>query len=222
MPSTSSKTIKKSADYEHKIHPGDQTFVHPHPKAKHFYTEDQSSQHVDTSAKAKHFYMTKHPNHCEATNITCTKIIYSLHASPVHKKVTTSTNSTCISEEFQLQKQLQTTHSRTIIQIQHILNLCRTSNTEQSQILPAATHSRTTHYKFTIPAPRILHKTIPTDATTTTAITPDLCIYRTIPTDIRTLSTTSMLFTSHTTAPATTLHRMKKEDRNTGYYKDIS
>ena len=57
-----------------------------------------------------------------------------------------------------------------------------------------------------------LHKTIPTDTTTTTS-----SIYRTISTDVRTLSTTSILFTSHTTAPSTTLHLMKKEDENTVY-----
>ena len=33
----------------------------------------------------------------------------------------------------------------------------------QLQLLPAATHSRTTYCKSTIPSPRILHKTIPTD-----------------------------------------------------------
>ena len=160
--------------------------------------------------------MTKHPNYCEATNITCTKSIYSIYIPSVHKKNTTTTYSTIISKEFQLQKASQTTHSRTItftIQIQCILNLCRTSNTEQLPLLHATTHSRTTYCKSTIPAPRILHKTIPTDATTTTTITPDLSIYRTIPTDIRTLSTTSILSTSTTTTSATTLHHMNKEDR---------
>ena len=91
--------------------------------------------------------------------------------------------------------------------IQHILSLFKTSNTEQLQILLTATHSRTIYCISTVPAPRILHKAIPTDTTTTTS-----SIYRTISTDVRTLSTTSILFTSHTTAPSTTLHLMKKED----------
>ena len=57
------------------------------------------------------------------------------------------------------------------------------------------------------------HKTItdlqqlPPSATTTTS-----SIYRTIPTDTRTLSTTSLLLTHHSTAPDTTIHHMKIED----------
>ena len=147
----------------------------------------------------------------------------------MHKKNTTIIYSTSISKKFQLQEPLQTTHSRTITaQIQHILNLFRTSDNEQLQLLPAATHSRTTYCKSTVPAPRILHKTIPTDTrtphtastlhlhktistdtTTTTTITPDSCIHRTIPTVTRIPHTTSMLFTSPTPASATTLHCMK-------------
>ena len=179
--STFSKTINKSADQEHKMLQGDQTFAHPHPKTHKEQQQDQSSLHLDTSARAKHFYTTKHPNYCEATNITYTKTIYRLYIPLAHKKNTTTTNSTSTSEKFQLQKQLQTKHSRTIIEIQHILNLCRTSNTEQSQILPAVTHSRTTYYKFTVPTPKLHHKTISTASTATrTLYTATVCSNRNI------------------------------------------
>ena len=195
----------------HKEQQQDQSSEHlsTSSKAKHVYTKDQLSQHLDTSSQAKHLYMTKHSNYHEATNITCTKNIYSLYIPSVHKKNTTTTYSTSINEKFQLQEPLQTTHSRTTtFQIQQILNLFRTSETEQLQILPAATHSRTTYCMSTIPAPRILHKTIPTD-TRTPHTTSTLHLHKTIPTNSRTPHTTSMLSTNPTTASATTVHCMK-------------
>ena len=70
---------QKPATHQHKVHPEDQTFAHPRSKphkeqqqdqsyqhldasakAKHIY---QSSQHLSMSAKAKHFHMVKHRNH---------------------------------------------------------------------------------------------------------------------------------------------------------------
>ena len=100
--------------------------------------------------------MTKHPNHHEATNITCTKNIYSPYIPSVHKKNTSIAYTASSIETVLQQEPSQTTHYRTITtQIQHILNLFRTSNTKQLQILPATTHSRTTYCKSTIPAPRI-------------------------------------------------------------------
>ena len=178
-------------------------------KAKYVYTKNQLSQHLNTSAKAEHFYMTKHPNHHEATNITCIKSIYSLYIPSVHKKNTSIAYTASIIKTVLQQEPSQTTHSRTItIQIQHILNFFRTSNTKQLQILPATTHSRTTSSKSTIPAPRILHMTIPTDTRTphTASI---LHLHKTIPTNTRTLSTISMLSTSTTTTSITTIYCMK-------------
>ena len=65
--------------------------------------------------------MTKHPNHHEATNTTCTKDIHSLYkpakttnTSSSTDKKTLITYTTSISEKFQLQEPLQTTHSKTI------------------------------------------------------------------------------------------------------------
>ena len=141
--------------------------------------------------------MTRHPNYCEATNITCTKDAYSIHLSSAHKESTTITYSTSINEKFQLQQPpqttpfktisiqqqksnlhktftvlqqiLQPTHFRTITyQIQHISNLFRTS---KLQILPAATHSKTI-----MPTPELPHKTIPATSTATrTLYTATIC-----------------------------------------------
>ena len=55
--------------------------------------------------------------------------------------------------------------------------------------------------KTTIPAPEYHDRTISTAST-----------------DTRTLSTTSLLLTGHSTAPDTTIHHMKIED--TGFYKN--
>ena len=134
----------------------------------------------------------------------------------MHKESTTITYSTSINEKFQLQPPSQTTHFKTIsiqqqksnlhktftvlqqilqpthfrtitFQIQHISNLFRTS---KLQILPTATHSKTTY--FIVPAPRLHHNT----ASTAT----------------RTLYTASIPCTYFPTIPTTILHRMKTED----------
>ena len=80
--STFSKILKKPAD--HKVQPGDQTFLHPHSNQEH--QQAQSSKHLNTPTKAKCFYMTKHPNYCKATDSTCTKDVYSIiHTSAQEK-----------------------------------------------------------------------------------------------------------------------------------------
>ena len=80
--STFSKIIKKPAD--HKVQPGDQTFLHPHSNEEH--QQAQSSKHLNTPAKAKHFYTTKHPNYRKATDSTCTKDDYSIYIPAAQKK----------------------------------------------------------------------------------------------------------------------------------------
>ena len=191
-----SKTIKKPAD--HKVQPGDQTFLHPHSNKEQ--QQDQSSKHLNTPAKAKCSYTTKHPNYHKATDSTCTKDIYSIYIPSAQKKNTTSTYSTITSKKFQLQPPLQTIHYKTISIQQWKSSLYKTFTILQ-QTSPTANH----------------HKTItdlqqlPPSATTTTS-----SIYKTIPTDTR----TNLLSTSHFTAPDTTIHHVKIE--NTGFYKDIS
>ena len=91
--STFSKILKKPAD--HKVQPGDQTFLHPHSNEEH--QQAQSSKHLNTPAKAKHFYTTKHPNYRKATNSTCTKDVYSIYIPAAQKKNTTITNPTSTS-----------------------------------------------------------------------------------------------------------------------------
>ena len=168
------------------------------------------------SAKAKHFHTTKHPYYCEATNITCTKDIYSIYIPSVHKESTTITYSTSINEKFQLQQPSQTTHFKTfsiqqqksnlhktptILQqiLQHISNLFRTS---KPQILPAATTSKTI-----MPMPELLHKTISTASTGTRTL-----LHKTISTATRTLYTASIPRTYFPTIPTTILCCMKTED----------
>ena len=55
------------------------------------------SKHLNTPAKAKHFYMTKHPNYRKATDSTCTKDVYSIYIPAAQKKNTTITNPTSTS-----------------------------------------------------------------------------------------------------------------------------
>ena len=97
---------------QHKEQQQDQSYQHldASAKAKHIY---QSSQHLSMSAKAKHFHMFKHPNYCEATNITCTKDIYSTYIPSAHKESTTITYSNSINKKFQLQQPFQTMHFKT-------------------------------------------------------------------------------------------------------------
>ena len=175
--------------------------------------------------------MTRHPNYCKATNITCTKDIYSINIPSAHEKNTTTTDSTSINEKFQLQQPLQTIHYKTIslqqqksdlhktftilqqilqpthfrtitYQIQHISNLFRTS---KLQILPTTTTSKTT-----IPTPRFHPKIISTASAGTRTL-----LHKTIPTAstaTRTLYTASIPCTYFPTIPTTILHHMKTED----------
>ena len=137
---------QKPATHQHKVHPGDQTFVHPHSKPHKEQQQDQSYQHFNTPAKAKHVYMTRHPNYCEATNITCTKDIYSIYIPSAHKESTSITYSTSINEKFQLQQPFQTMHFKTISIQQQKSNLHKTFTVLQQILQP--THFRTITFQI--------------------------------------------------------------------------
>ena len=54
-PVPSTRPSKSQQTYKHKMHPGDQTIAHPHSKTHKEQQKNQPSQHLDTSAKDKHF-----------------------------------------------------------------------------------------------------------------------------------------------------------------------